>query len=111
YVARRVAPLRERFLAAGPRSPMLQRRDRAGMEHFIGMVLAWEAAYGPRLLRAAFDRALGQNAESFLIGCQEAAEALRPPQFEVPGDALLPAAGNRSAIWLFLPRGRWTLRV
>jgi tetratricopeptide (TPR) repeat protein len=114
YVARRAAPLRERFLAAGPRSALLQRRDRAGMEHYIGMVLAWEAAHGPRMLRAAFDRAQGQNAESFLIGCQEVIQALRPARFEVSGAALLPAgatAGGRSAAWLFLPGGRWTLRV
>lgn len=112
YVSRRVTPLRERFLAAGPRSSLRYQRDQTGMEHFIGMVLAWEAAHGPRLLRAAFDRAGGEGAESFLIGCQEVLEALDPPHFELAADALLPAAApERSAAWVFLPAGRWSVEL
>jgi hypothetical protein len=115
YLARRALPLRARFLREGPRSPLLQRRDRAGMEQYIGMVLAWEAAYGPRLLRSAFDRMLGKNAESFLLGCQEAVADVRPPRLEIPGGALLAQEGDPSLtgsmVWLYLPAGRWTLSV
>jgi hypothetical protein len=115
YAARRVSPSRERFLAAGPRSPLLRRRDRDGMEYFIGMALAWEATHGPRLLRAAFDRAQGQGAERLLRGCQAALEALDPPRFEIASDAFLPdrrvTLSDRGAAWLFLPVGRWSVAL
>jgi hypothetical protein len=113
YVTRRADPLRRRFLAAGPNSPLRARRDAAGMDYYIGAVLSWEAACGPGLLRSALERAGGAGAESFLRGCQKAVEASAARGFEVPGDALLAttAAPGRAAVWLYLPAGRWWLEL
>jgi hypothetical protein len=115
YVARRADPLRRRFLSQGPRSPLRSRRDGEGMEYYIGAVLAWEAAHGPTLLRAALDRTGGGGAESFLRGCQKAVEDGASRRVEVAGEALSSgiagASDDRGTAWLYLPAGRWRLEL
>lgn len=113
YVARRAVPLRRQFLDQGPTSPLRSRRDAAGMDHYIGAVLAWEATYGPTLLRAALSRAGSEGADGFLRACQRVLTTSGARSFEIGGEALLTATGavSRRAVWLYLPVGRWKLEL
>jgi hypothetical protein len=125
YLTHQVMPFRTRFLDAGPASPDADRMDAVGMEYFIGAVLALEAAHGPTLIRALFDRFktprpqnLGGYLTLALRDMQPEPLSLNPAAY-IPGSVRPKGAGfgpdglpaERAAYWIYLTGGRWLVEV
>ena len=95
YLRERAAPLRGRFLDAGPASPL--RADRgAGMDYAIGLVLALEAQHGPAFLTRVFRRNTGDGLESLLLAYRDEVAAVGP--YRIPVELVVPAQSRTSGM-------------
>ncbi|HTE20001.1 MAG TPA: hypothetical protein VK689_16680, partial [Armatimonadota bacterium] len=117
--------LRERVYRTGPASPTGRRRDALGMEHFIGKVLALEAAHGPVLVANVLDRIaeprpqdLERHLETVIGSLRGTPLRLNPEAFVRAESQVEPtmasAAGLRfrkASYWVYLPAGDWQIRV
>lgn len=100
YIARKVEPLIRAAALNGPDPALLKRRDRAGMEAYLGMAM-WaerllpERAFGRSLLLAG-----SQNAEDYPKAIAEAAAELENWAVRVPESL------KGQAIWIPLGKGK-----
>jgi hypothetical protein len=126
YVANEVIPIRNAFLNAGPGAPVAAQRDDAGMKHFIGQVLAVEAAHGPQLLRPMLQKYLTRRPEALGSYLGAAIGELKPLQFTLDPGVFIPQGSQvepagtglaatarirKAAYWLFLPGGTWHITL
>jgi hypothetical protein len=121
YLRLRAAPLRRRFLDAGPASPLRTDRSAAGMDYAIGLVLALEAQHGPEFLARVFRRTNGEGLESLLLAYRD--EVAATGEYHIPAELVVPAASRtsgmlngrlqfrRAAYRAYLPSGRWSLTM
>lgn len=121
YVAKEVAPLRSRYLNAGPGSPRINRNDAEGMDHWIGQILAIEAAHGPRVLRELLRNYQTRRPQGTGTYLGRALQDLTPAQFSIHPALFVPdqsqaemPAGLDAAVrvrkagyWFYLPGGSW----
>lgn len=124
YVAKEVTPLRQRYQNAGPGSPLGEKMDAEGMDHWIGQVLSIEASHGPTVVRELFKKYATRRPQSLTSYLNDALFQIRPLQFPVDPTTYIPAqseveksapgAGVRvkkATYWLYLPGGDWTFTV
>jgi hypothetical protein len=119
YVQTRAVPLRSRFLAAGPDSPLRADRGPAGMDYAIGLVLTLEMQHGPQFLVRVFHHTVGAGIESLLLAYRD--EVAASAGYRIPAFMVVPAKSDvggllhgrlpfRRAVYrAYLPSGRWRL--
>jgi len=122
YVANEVTPVRNGFLDAGPGGAVGAQRDDAGMKHYIGGVLAIEAAHGPGVLRSVLQRYQTRRPEALGTYLGAAVGELTPPQFDLNPAVYVPSASQvtpagpglgsiarirKAVYWVFVPGGTW----
>lgn len=119
YVRDRVAPLRSRFLDAGPASSLRADRGAAGMDYAIGMILALEAQHGPAFLSRVFAHAAGTGLESLLLAYRDEVALLK--EYTIRVELVVPRRSvtsgkvqgrlrfRRAAYRAYLPSGRWQI--
>jgi hypothetical protein len=119
YLRERAAPLRRRFLDAGPASPLRTDRGPAGMEYAIGLVLTLEAQHGPEFLARVYRRNTGEGLESLLLAYRD--EVTATGAYRIPVELVVPSLSRtngmldgrlrfRSAAYrAYLPSGRGSL--
>jgi hypothetical protein len=123
YVAKEVTPLRERYLNAGPASPLVEKMDAEGMNYFIGQVLAIEAAHGPGVLRRLVARYVTGRPQSLGTYLSQAISDLQPAEFPLHPAAFIPRHSEaelsvgaaprikKAAYWFYLPGGTWQIAL
>jgi hypothetical protein len=72
YCDKQVTPLIDRFQESGPSSALLGKMTADGMDYYIGMALAFDDAYGPRLTGQALFSIDGESPEYLLKSMKEA---------------------------------------
>ena len=105
YCRRQCLPLIERFLAEGPASPLLARRDARAMDLYIGAALATERALGSKVLDAALYSIDGTSPRDFFDALRNAvflekSVAVQLPAWVplAPGDYRIVARSGRGAL-------------
>lgn len=123
YVKSEVEPLRDRALNAGPTSPLLDQTDEAGMEHWIGQVLALEATHGPTVLRELLRNYQTPRPQGLPTYLGQVLQDLQPAQFPIEPAVFVPeksegkregagaASGRKLCYSFYLPGGRWQFTV
>lgn len=113
YIGLQVTPLQRRIAQDGPDARLLARRDGDGMDYYTGLMLYFDTLYGSGRLqdiRACTVPQQGENfahAPDFLRGAvksltENTSAALRPADLSINGKS--------ASIFLYLPRGEYTLR-
>ena len=111
YQEKQITPLIISAAQNGPDAKRLARKDAAGMDAFIGLVLACDSLYGSRQLKDIFACMASSHGDDFLyapdfaraiaVSLLEAAQwTITPP---------LPETAKPQTFFAFLPKGDWTV--
>ncbi len=110
YESRQIAPLVQKVALSGPDVKGLARKDAAGMDALIGLVLACDSLYGSRQLRDIFACMGSSRGDGFLT----APDFLRGVSVSLSGSAdwtlappLSETGGKFQTFTAFLPVGVW----
>lgn len=124
YIENQIAPLRSRFLNAGPSGPDSPKTDANGMEHYIGYLLAMEQMHELPVFRTLLYKISRSSPrpQGISLTYKGVLQGLKPKAYTVDASAFIPARSKstlganglvftEAAYWLHLTGGRWQLTL
>ena len=111
FFDRQIMPLIQHFAQNGPDAKTLARKDAAGMDALVGLVLACDSMYGSRRLTDIFACAVSSRGDGFLRAPDFARAVTVSLQGATEWSVASPLAETAKAqtFFAFLPKGVWTV--